>query len=173
MTLEEYAKHILRSHDCDEETYGDETAETIVKDLKMAYPKGMDFPYIDVANAIKKMSIPHLISRAPYRVHWSNEHSCDGYDCATFEDAKDSAIETLIEWQGEQISHWKDWKNPTKEELEDYEYMVFECEAFVAKYNPMTDEYEEYWYPSQEDLDAIGWCEGEKLVKMLKEMITE
>ena len=157
MTIEEYAKGILDEHGCDEYTYGDESAENVLKDLKEAYPNGMVFGYVDVANTIKKMSKPHLIERKPYRVVWETDSCCDGYDCGSFGQAKCDALDTLLMWMGEEYSRWKDCENPTEEEKEDWDYMIYNCYVYVTQYNADTDEYEDYWYPSQEELDEIGW----------------
>ena len=52
MNIREYAKKILDDHGCDQYTYGGEFSKHILNDLKTEYPNGMEFPYIDVANAI-------------------------------------------------------------------------------------------------------------------------
>ena len=156
MTIEEYAKGILDEHGCDEYTYGDESAENVLKDLKEAYPNGMVFGYVDVANTIKKMSKPHLIIRRPFCVTWETDSCCDGFDCDTFEEAKSDALETLAQWEMEEIATWKN-KTPTEEEKENWDYMIYNCVAYVQKYNPIMDEYEEYWFPTDEELKEIGW----------------
>ena len=43
------------------------------------------------------------------------------------------------------------------QEREDFNYMICNCSVRVDKYNPNTDEYEEYWEPSSEELKNIGW----------------
>lgn len=155
--VEEYARKILSEHRCDEYTYGDETAETILKDIKEEYPNGMQFPYVEVANAIKRISKPKMIERKPFCVVWNTDSFCDGMECDTFEEAKGIALETLINWEMEEFSAWKS-AEPTEKESEDWDYMIYNCESFVLKYDADKDEYEDYWYPSDEELDEIGWC---------------
>lgn len=59
-TINEYAMDILKEHGCDEYTYGGNhdfcKPERIAEDLKTAYPNGMAYPYMDVANAIREIS---------------------------------------------------------------------------------------------------------------------
>ena len=54
---------------------------------------------------------------------------------------------------------WADLFCPTEDELDNYNYMICSCSVWVSKYNPDTDEYEEYWSPSYEDEAALGWKE--------------
>lgn len=157
MTVEEYAKHILESHGCDEYTYGDEKVETILEDLKTEYPNGMEYPYVEVANAIKMMSKPKLIERKPFLLVIDTDSCCDGCECDTFEQAKEGAFDNYYWWMCE-VATWKDKDNPTDEEKEDWNYMIYNTSAWVKKYNPDTDEYEDYWNPSDEELEEIGWC---------------
>ena len=147
MTLEEYAKDILYSHGCDEYTYGGEWSKSVLDDLKEAYPDGMEYPYVDVANAILAMSRPQPIVREPWFVHWWTDHCDDGFGRESFEFAKESVFDILVEWVVE----------AQDDSAEDFDYMLYNCGAEVMKYNPMTDEYEEYWYPSNEELKEIGW----------------
>ena len=59
--VQKYAKKILSDHDCNEYTYGDDAYETVLSDLKEGYPDGMEYPYEDVARAIKDISKPRYI----------------------------------------------------------------------------------------------------------------
>ena len=158
-TIEEYARKILADHDCDEYTYGGEYSKHVLDDLKEAYPNGMEFPYVDVANAILAISKVRPIVRAPYRMNWSNDSCCDAIDYESFGAAKCAAEDTLAEWMCQERGEWKDFFNPTDEELDDYNYMIFNNSAGVAEYDPMTDEYEEIDGLSYEDEKNIGWRE--------------
>lgn len=60
MTIKEYALKILHDHDCDEHTYYGDDTDLITRDLKTAYPNGMEFPHEDVAAAIREISKPSL-----------------------------------------------------------------------------------------------------------------
>ena len=155
--VEEYARKILAEHGCDEYTYGDESAETVLNDLKKEYPNGMGLPYVEVANAIKRISKPHLIERKPFLAWYTTDSFSDAMGCDTFEEAKEVVFETLINWEMEEFSGWES-AEPTENEIENWDYMIYNCESFVQKYNADTDEYEDYWYPSDDELDEIGWC---------------
>lgn len=158
MTLENYALKILADSGCDCYTYGGEYSAKIMDDLKEGYPGGMEFPYIDVANAILEISRPKPIVRKPWRMAFETDDTVDGVDFDSFEAAKADAEDTLVNWMVEEQSKWRSEK-PTKEELEDYNYMICNCSVRVDRYNPTTDEYEEYWSPSCEEEEKIGWKE--------------
>lgn len=158
-SVEAYALAILAEHNCDCYTYGGESGETILNDLKEGYPEGMEFPYIDVANAIVQISRVKPICRAPYRMVFDTDSFCDGIDFESFGAAKCDAEDTLINWMAEERSQWKDFFCPTAEELDNYNYMICNCSVEVRKYNPETDEYDEEWSPSYEEEEKLGWKE--------------
>ena len=159
MTLENYALKILADSGCDCYTYGGEYSAKIMDDLKEGYPGGMEFPYIDVANAILEISRPKPIVRKPWRMSFETDDNADGVDLDSFEVAKADAEDTLVQWMVDARSCWKDVFHPTEKELEDYNYMICNCSVRVDKYNPHTDEYETEWEPSYEDEEALGWKE--------------
>ena len=37
--------------------------------------------------------------------------------------------------------------------------MIWNCSVEVRKYDPMTDEYDEFWSPSYDDEEQLGWIE--------------
>ena len=158
-SVEDYAKKILVDAGCDEYTYGGEFSKYVLRDLKEAFPNGMEFPYVDVANAILAISRARPIKRAPWLMVWDTDSCCDDIECESFEQAKGEAEDTLIIWMCDERDTWKDVFIPTEEELENYNYMIYNCSVRVDKYNPDTDEYEEYWEPSYEDEELIGWKE--------------
>lgn len=156
--VETYAMKILSDHGCDCYTYGGSyfPPEQIIDDLKEAYPNGMEFPYIEVANAILAMSKPVPVKRPKYVMVWDNDSCCDGFGCESFGQAKQDAFDTLLQWMCDESSNWKS-ETPTEEEKDNWDYMIYNCSVHVDKYNADTDEYEEYWYPSEEELEEIGW----------------
>lgn len=160
MTVEEYARKILSDHDCDEYTYGDENSKYIMDDLKTEYPEGMEFPYIEVANAILAISHPRPIERTPYVVAWYTYSASDEYGCDSLEAALCSAEDTLLNWQMEEISGWS-VDGPTEEQIESWDYMIYNCGVSIWKYNPDTDEYEEEWEPDEDFQRRLGWDEWE------------
>lgn len=154
--VEEYALKILHDHDCDEYTYGETKGETIINDLKQAYPNGMEFPYIEVCNAIIAISKRKPLERAPYRMIYDCDTGgfIDGIDCQTLEEAKDEAFKTLNIWMESESC----WTNKTKaKQIEDWNYMIENDGVWVEEYDPETDGYEECWYPSDAELEDIGW----------------
>ena len=159
MTVEEYAKKILADHNCDEYTYGGTPGETVLSDLKEAYPDGMEFPYVDVANAIIAMSKVKPIERKPWVMCFDTDSFCDGIGFDSFGAAEAVAEDTLAEWMCQQRMEWKDPFHPTEEELDEYNYMICTSSVEVRKYNPKTDEYDEFWSPSYEVEEQIGWKE--------------
>lgn len=158
-TIIDYAKKILADHGCDEYTYGGEWGKDVLDDLKEAYPNGMEHPYVDVANAILSISKQKPIVRDPWIMVWDTDDTCDGIGCPSFEYAESEAIDTLVMWMTDARNEWNDVFNPTDEELDDYNYMICTSSVYVQKYDPMTDEYEDYWGPSYEDEEEIGWKE--------------
>lgn len=159
ITVDEYAKKILADHGCDEYTYGGEWGKYVLSDLKEAYPDGMEFPYVDVANAILAMSKVKPIVRDQWLMCWETDSDCDGIGFESFGAAKADAEDTLINWMCEERQEWKNPFCPTENELDDYNYQICNCSVYVKKYNPETDEYDEYWSPSYEEEEKLGWRE--------------
>lgn len=158
-SVEAYALAILAKHGCDCYTCGGESSKHVLEDLKEGYPDGMEYPYIDVANAILSISKVRPIVRAPFRMVWDTDTYCDGIDCESFGAAKCQAEDTLIEWMCQERGEWEDQFCPTEEELNNYNYMVYNSSVSVYKYDPDTDEYEEEWSPSYEEEEKLGWYE--------------
>lgn len=153
-TLENYAMKILADAGCDCYTYGGGRRENLLSDLKAEFPSGMEhgFGYVEVANAILAISRPEPIKRRAYKV----VACCVSFGADSLESAKDEANETLINWMAEEQENWKD-AVPTETQKEDWDYMIYNSGYYIQKYNPMTDEYEMYYEPSEDDLRKIGW----------------
>lgn len=165
--INEYAKHIMDMNGWTIHTYGGTTygkrgpvhPHDVLGDLIHAYPDGMDFPYLDVANAILSMSCPAPLVRGAYRVAYDVNNACDAIDYNTLDEAKAAAMDMYRDWIGETVEIMHDRKTPKDERLGLWQNMLYDCTAIVEKYDPETDEYEEYWYPSEEELESIGWTE--------------
>lgn len=159
MTLNELAWQILRDADCDEYTYGGAESANILTDLMSVYePKDLaPYTYLEVANEILSFSHPRPIERKPFKVQWDTD---DCTDATSGEDTLSEAQETLWEiyegWMDEERTKWKGL-SPSDEEKADWDYMIYNCGAVVQKYNPDTDEYEDYWEPTQGELESAGW----------------
>ena len=154
--IKEYARKILADHGCNEYTYGTTEGTQILRDLKEVYPNGMEYPYIDVANAIIAISKRKQIKKSTWCVSWDNGSCCDGYDTPSLAQGKQDALDTLIEWMCQEQSEWNS-DTPTGKEADHWNYMIYNCSACVSKYDPDTDEYHEYWEPSDKDLERTGW----------------
>ena len=159
MTIEEYARKILADHGCDEYTYGGEWSKHTLDDLKQAYSDGMEFPYVDVANAINAMSKVKPIERKPWMMCFDAGSFCDGIGFDSFGAAEAKAEDTLVEWTCQERHSWKDCFCPTDDELDAYNYMICNNSVEVRRYNPNTDEYDVFWSPSYEVEEQIGWKE--------------
>lgn len=158
MSVEEYAKKILEEHGCDIYTYDGEYSRRLLDDLKEEYPNGMDFPYIDVANAILAISRPVPIIRSPWKVIWDTDSCCDSFSAESFEEAENAALDTYILWMCQEVSEWKS-EIPSEQERENWNYMIYNCDVSIAKYNPQTDEYDICKEFSEQELEDIGWKE--------------
>ena len=169
MGVIEYARKILSDHNCNEYTYGGEESKKVLDDLKEGYPNGMEYPYLCVANAILAISKPELIKKKPYLVVWNTDSCCDGFYADSFEHAKADMEDLYIEWETQETFSWKDILNPSEEQIENWDYMIDNCYCHIDKYNFETDEYEEYYYPSDEELRKIGWDEWEVMKEIIKE----
>lgn len=147
-SIEEYARRILEENGCDEHTYWGYSGKVLIDDLKSAYPNGLEFNYIDVTNAILEMSKPRLLVRSPYKCVWDCDTGgfIDGCSCESFEDAMSKVFDTLVLWLYDFAGN-----------EEDFEMMIENDICYVQKYNEKTDEYEDFWYPSDDELKEIGW----------------
>lgn len=158
MTLNEYAKKILSDAGCNEYTYGGEYSKHIMDDLKEAFPNGMEYPYIDVANEILSMSRPEPVKKAKYHMVFDMLDNIDGIDCDSLEEAKDQLYNTYCDWMAETQRRWKS-DAPTEEEKNYWNTMIDSFCCWIDKYNSMTDEYETCYEASREELENIGWKE--------------
>lgn len=162
MTIEQYAKKILDDAGCNLHTYGGDQAKHIMDDLKQAFPDGMpEYTYIEVANAILAMSTPEPIKRDPFILVWDTDSCCDSYGAESLEAAKNDALDTLLNWMVEESWNWSflpdGTPNPTEEQKNSWDYMIYNCWVEVRQYNPKTDDYETVWEPSDGDLTELGW----------------
>lgn len=157
-SLENYAMRVLVDAGCDCYTYGGPSARHIMDDLKEAFPKGMKYPYIDVANAILAMSRPEPIRRKPYVMVFDMPSDCDEIEYDSLEAAQNSAEDTLCEWMAQEMATWKS-DVPDQEEKDRWDYMIYNFGVSVRKYDPMTDEYFDVWEPDWNELTELGWKE--------------
>lgn len=155
-----YAQKILFDTGCDKHTYGGDQAKNIMDDLKKAFPNGMDYPYVDVANAILALSRPKPIKRAPFKVVWATGNASDAFDVdSDIGDARAEAVGLLMQRMDEARDNWTDRSNPTNDEITAWNNMIWECTVEVQQYQPKTDEYVAVWSPDDNELRGYGWHE--------------
>ena len=102
-----------------------------------------------------------------YEVVYDTDSFTDGFETPSIAQGKQDALDLLIEWAG-QDRDWYGVRMPTEEEIEDWDYMIFNCSVEVVRYDENEDEfgtdpnYEVVWEPSYEDEKRIGWVEWEE-----------
>ena len=157
--LLDYARKILADNGCDCYTYGECDPEWCIRDLKTTYPEGMDYPYLEVANAILSISRPRPIVREPYRVVWDSgtTHSSDAFMEDSLWRAQSGCLYILRDWMETMRNEWPDGGTVSPEQIEAWNRMIEEDTVWVEKYHPGTDTYKMYWAPAEDDLRTIGW----------------
>lgn len=102
-----------------------------------------------------------------YEVVYDTDSFCDGFDTPSIEQGKYDALDLLIEWKC-QDHDWYGVRMPTEQEIEDWDYMIFNCSVEVVQYDESEIEdgcpnYETVWEPSYEDEKSIGWLEWDEM----------
>jgi hypothetical protein len=101
------------------------------------------------------------MAESKFRYIVDGDHFIDGFDAADLKDAQNGAIETLILWMQEESCDWAflpdGTPNPTEDQKENWDYMIYNCGVWVEELDPETGKWEEVWSPSDEDCDRIGW----------------
>lgn len=110
----------------------------------------------------------------PYETVWDGDHFIDGQKHEDLECAINDAKDTLIQWMSEQMWGWKfdDKTNspaPTEAQIEDWDYMIYNCGCYVVPFDEEIGEYADLddavWPRTDEDTDKIGWMLWEDCVK--------
>lgn len=95
-----------------------------------------------------------------YKVIWDNgADACGSIDTPSIGQGKEDCIEMLTEWRTETCCDWWGIRMPTEKEIEDHDYMIFNCEAYVSE---LPDDYDEDSDPS----DYVVWEMDEETSKM-------
>lgn len=161
MTIQEYARQILKEHDCDEYTYGGELADGLMNDLKAAYPNGMQYSYQDVTDAILSISRPKPNIITPYRMIFDMGNIVDSIDFDSFDAAKKNMKDTYLGWLVEARAGWEG-DSPTEREKEDFNYMIANYCCYIVKWDDELQDYQDvddgYMIPDNE-LAELGWQE--------------
>lgn len=94
-----------------------------------------------------------------WKMIYDMEHTCDGIDCDSFEEAKARWEDCLTEWMTEtEMEHPGD--------ADAWDKMIYNCSAWISQLNEETGEYEEYWHPTYKDEQELGWVEWEQYSKI-------
>lgn len=170
MTAREAAISLLSEYGCDLDCYRNDLPNAI-KDITYLVENGRSFVISveELANALVEVGneqpiIP--VMHKPYLMICDMDHSIDGVEYDTLEDALCSAEETYHAWMQDEYSGWTWDKNlvahPTPEQIRSWNYMIDNCCCYVVEYDPEMGEYgdvDSAVFLSDEKLDEIGWKE--------------
>lgn len=92
-----------------------------------------------------------------YCVSYYAEHFSDAFDVGSLEEGKRACLDVLRQWMCDELIERSEPDRPTAEEIERWDHMIETCLVCVTEYDPESDDYDEVWEPSDEDLDGIGW----------------
>lgn len=111
-----------------------------------------------------------------YEVVYSTESFTDGFEVVSVEDGKEAALDLLIEWESQDRDWWGS-RMPNEDEIDDWDSMIENCEAYVVQYdNDKVDEYgcgeyEIVWQPDDEDLKRIWWLYWDEIAESYKSLM--
>ena len=101
-----------------------------------------------------------------YRVLWDTDNCCDSFESPSFGQAKQDALDLLLEWESQEMCTWHSTR-PLPDQIDDWNYMIDNCCVEVIEYDDDSDEnceaYHTVWEPSDEDLKQIGWVYFDEL----------
>lgn len=175
--VREYAMRLLVNEGCDLDCYSDENyAKDAERDLVEYEKEHGKMPYSikEVANALIKIGNQQpkkVVMEAPYMFCWETQTTTDGFGKDSYEIAKAAVIDDLLGSIAIEIQDWEFDENgiphPTEEQIEHWNYMICNCGAWVEKWNPVTQEYEEFdgSYLTDWEYREIGWELWEDLNK--------
>jgi hypothetical protein len=96
------------------------------------------------------------MDKMEYMVVWNTEDCIDGIPEEDFEEAKATALTILDEWCNDGIKILQD--NDFSDEVRrGWNEMIENYWVEIQRYNPETKQYEDYWSPSDEDLERVGY----------------
>ena len=101
-----------------------------------------------------------------YRVRWDTDSCCDSFASPSFGQAKQDALDLLLEWETQQMCEWHSTR-PLPEQIDAWDYMIDNCYAEVIECNDDSgadsDECHTVWQPNDEELKYIGWVYFDEL----------
>lgn len=173
MTAKEIAMKLLTDAGCDLWCYAD-GYDNALEDINYLIDKEnreFDFPAEDIAHALVKIAEENPKPEEPFKrftMIYDGDSFIDGTDHETLEEALEAAKETLIFWEQCEVSD-KGWQfddkgipHPTEEQIENWDYMINNCNCWVVEKDDQGNTVEEH-YLTDEDYKEIGWQEWAEL----------
>lgn len=104
-----------------------------------------------------------------YKVIWDNgSDACDAIETPSIGQGKEDCIKLFIDWRTEMCGNWWGIRMPTEKEIEDYDYMIYNCGAFVAEFPDDYDtDYDDDRYENYDSFDHAVWEMDEETQEML------
>ena len=178
MNARDTAMMLLNQYGCDLWCYADEY-DNALKDINHVIAKEgrqFDVPAEDIAKELVKIAEENPKPEEPikrFEMVFSTDSFCDGIDFETFEAAKADAEDTLINWATDERREWKTAEDgtplPTAKQIENYDYMIYNCECHIVEYDDDGNQVNEYYF-TDDELAEIGWIEWDELkAKLTKE----
>lgn len=151
--VDKYSKYLLKTHHCSDACYRNESMTTIRGDIERVYPDGLEYPVEAVVCSIHRMhNSINFPEPSQFHMVYDTGDAVSGIEHETFDGAKADVFDTLCEWQSQFSGSPDDW-----------DMMIEESSTHVTKYNPETEEYDDYWFPSEEELRNIYWVRYDEL----------
>ena len=176
MTIREYTLKLLEEYGCKLDCYKGEFGEKYALSDMEEYAKNNEvpFPLEDVAKELiaigNEQPAPPRNGHKQYCMIWESENTCDGTEFNTEQEAKDNALNTLMEWLIQEQAEWsvdeKGIPHPTEKQIENYNYMISNYSVCVVEWNEEVNAYNDTdygWYPSSDDENEINWLLWEEL----------
>lgn len=101
-----------------------------------------------------------------YKVLWDTDSCCDSFISPSLEQAKEDALDLLLEWGTQEMHDWNSTR-PLPDQIERWDYMIDNCCVWVIECEDDSridcDAYNTVWEPTDEDLKQIGWVYFDEL----------
>lgn len=176
MTAKELAMKLLVDAGCDLWCYTDDY-DNALKDINyLINEEGRVFDCSEdnIARALVEIAVENPKPEEPpkrYTMIYDGDSFVDGTDHETLEEALEAAKETRIFWEECEMYDWnfddKGVPHPTEKQIEDWDYMIWNCSTYVIEKDDDGNTIEEY-YLSDDDLKEIGWMEWAEIKKNFK-----
>ena len=116
-----------------------------------------------------------------YKVVWDNDTCCDSFETPSIGQGKEDCYELYLNWRSAACDWWG-IRMPTEKEIEDHDYLIFNCEAYVAEFpddydynDKKFEDYDPYdhrvWEMDEETQKNLLWNEWENIENNYAEAI--